>query len=96
MCQFIVKVILTRSIEWQNQKVLNLISQVIEAGLVQEFIKTTRVIALIEVASRESKQGGEQALLIFQTARVPVHSAIDLTIEQILPIDTNLKCEIGE
>lgn len=70
------------------------LTDVVEAGLVQEFVKTTRVIALIELASNESKQGGEQALLIFQTARVPVHSAIDLTIEQILPIDTNLKCEI--
>ena len=62
----------------------------------EEFVKTTRVIALIELASNEIKQGGEQALLIFQTARVPVHSAIDLTIEQIIPIDTNIKCEIGE
>lgn len=70
------------------------LTAVIEAGLVQEFVKTTRVIALVEVASHESKQGGEQALLIFQTARVPVHSAIDLSIEQIIPIDTNLKCEI--
>lgn len=95
MCYFVVKVSWARSILWQ-QRVLNPVSQVIEAGLVQEFIKTTRVIALIEVASHESKQGGEQALLIFQTARVPVHSAIDLSIEQILPIDTNLKCEIGE
>ena len=62
----------------------------------EEFVKTTRVIALIEVAASECKQGGEQALLIFQTARVPVHSSIDLSIEQIIPIDTNLKCEIGE
>ncbi|XP_063845659.1 inositol polyphosphate 5-phosphatase OCRL-like isoform X4 [Scylla paramamosain] len=69
-------------------------SLVVEAGLVEEFIKTTRVIALIEVAASECKQGGEQALLIFQTARVPVHSSIDLSIEQIIPIDTNLKCEI--
>ncbi|KAG7153258.1 Inositol polyphosphate 5-phosphatase OCRL-like, partial [Homarus americanus] len=73
---------------------LNQVSQVVEAGLVQEFIKTTRVVALIEVTTQEVKQGGEQALLIFQTARVPVHSAIDLSIEQVLPIDTNLKCEI--
>lgn len=70
------------------------VTAVVEAGLVQEFIKTTRVVALIEVASAEAKQGGEQALLIFQTARVPVHSAIDLSIEQVLPIDSNLKCEI--
>ncbi|XP_045610419.1 inositol polyphosphate 5-phosphatase OCRL isoform X2 [Procambarus clarkii] len=69
------------------------LTAVVEAGLVQEFIKTTRVIALIEVIE-EGKQGGEQALLIFQTARVPVHSAIDLSIEQVLPIDSNLKCEL--
>lgn len=62
----------------------------------QDFIKNTRVVALIEVASTQVKQGGEQALLIFQTARVPVHSAIDLSIEQVLPVDTNLKCEIGK
>lgn len=70
------------------------LTAVVEAGLVQEFIKLTRVVALIEVAAQETKQGGEQALLIFQTARVPVHSAIDLSIEQVLPIDSNLKCEI--
>ncbi|XP_068249219.1 inositol polyphosphate 5-phosphatase OCRL isoform X1 [Palaemon carinicauda] len=70
------------------------LTAVVEAGLVQEFIKTTRVVALIEIATQEAKQGGEQALLIFQTARVPVHSAIDLSIEQVLPIDSNLKCEI--
>ena len=66
-----------------------------EAGLVQEFIKTTRVVALIEIV-QEVKQGGEQALLIFQTARVPVHSAIDLSIEKVLPVDSSLKCEIGK
>nr|XP_053649458.1 inositol polyphosphate 5-phosphatase OCRL-like isoform X2 [Cherax quadricarinatus] len=70
------------------------LTAVVEAGLVQEFIKTTRVVALIEVTTQEIKQGGEQALLIFQTARVPVHSAIDLSIEQVLPIDSNLKCEL--
>ncbi|XP_071521697.1 inositol polyphosphate 5-phosphatase OCRL [Panulirus ornatus] len=70
------------------------LTAVVEAGLVQEFIKTTRIVALIEVTTQEIKQGGEQALLIFQTARVPVHSAIDLSIEQVLPIDSNLKCEI--
>ncbi|KAK8745203.1 hypothetical protein OTU49_000512 [Cherax quadricarinatus] len=72
------------------------LTAVVEAGLVQEFIKTTRVVALIEVTTQEIKQGGEQALLIFQTARVPVHSAIDLSIEQVLPIDSNLKCELDE
>lgn len=81
---------------FMSYETLNPASQVVEAGLVQEFIKTTRVVALIEVAAQETKQGGEQALLIFQTARVPVHSAIDLSIEQVLPIDSNLKCEIGE
>lgn len=62
----------------------------------EEFIKTTRVVALIEVVTQEAKQGGEHALLIFQTARVPVHSSIDLRIEQVLPVDNSLKCEIGE
>ncbi|KAK4295648.1 hypothetical protein Pmani_031812 [Petrolisthes manimaculis] len=70
------------------------LTAVVEAGLVQDFIKNTRVVALIEVASTHVKQGGEQALLIFQTARVPVHSAIDLSIEQVIAVDTNLKCEI--
>ncbi|CAL4061657.1 unnamed protein product, partial [Meganyctiphanes norvegica] len=71
------------------------ITAVVEAGLVQEFVKTTRVVALIEICPDGSKTTlGEQALLIFQTARVPIHSAIDLSIEKVLPIDTNLKCEI--
>ncbi|KAK7080496.1 hypothetical protein SK128_017628 [Halocaridina rubra] len=70
------------------------LTAVVEAGLVQDFVKTTRVVALIELGAHETKQGGEQALLIFQTVRVPVHSAIDLSIERVLPIDSALRCEI--
>lgn len=72
------------------------LTAVVEAGLVQEFVKTTRVVALIDLCTDGSNKTtqGDQALLIFHPARVPIHSAIDLSIENVLPIDTNLKCEI--
>ena len=66
----------------------------VEAGLVEDFVKTTRVVALIECNDPHGN-GSLHALFIFQTARVPVHSAFDLQLELIVPIDLNLRCEIG-
>ncbi|XP_076049020.1 type II inositol 1,4,5-trisphosphate 5-phosphatase-like isoform X2 [Oratosquilla oratoria] len=74
----------------EKLKLQHKLTAVVEAGLVQDFVKTTRVIALVE----GGQGGGEQAIIIFQTARIPVHSAIDLSVEQAFAVDGSLRCEL--
>ncbi|XP_064627898.1 type II inositol 1,4,5-trisphosphate 5-phosphatase-like isoform X2 [Lineus longissimus] len=59
----------------------------IEAGLVEGWVKTSRVLALVG-------KEGEYGLLVFKTTRSPCVSPTDLSIEQALPINLEFKCAV--
>ena len=59
-----------------------------EAMLIQGWLKTTRLLALIN-------KGSTNALVILLTSRTPPQVYSDLTIERILPIDQDFQCDIG-
>lgn len=54
----------------------------------QGWVKATRVIALVN-------KGATYALVIFLISRTPPQVYSDLTIERVLPIDQDFKCDIG-
>ncbi|XP_003425852.1 inositol polyphosphate 5-phosphatase OCRL [Nasonia vitripennis] len=59
-----------------------------EAMLIQGWLKTTRLIALVN-------KGSTNALVILITSRTPPQVYSDLSIERILPIDQDFQCDIG-
>ncbi|KAI4496546.1 hypothetical protein M0804_000356 [Polistes exclamans] len=58
-----------------------------EASLMQGWAKATRVIALVS-------KGVTYALVVFLISRTPPQVYSDLTIERVLPIDQDFKCDI--
>jgi phosphatidylinositol-bisphosphatase len=60
-----------------------------EAMLIRDWFKTTRLIALVN-------KGSTNALVILLISRVPPQVYSDLTIEKILPIDQDFQCDIGK
>lgn len=54
----------------------------------QGWVKATRVIALVN-------KGATYALVVFLMSRTPPQVYSDLTIERVLPIDQDFKCDIG-
>ncbi|KAJ8669739.1 hypothetical protein QAD02_000998 [Eretmocerus hayati] len=59
-----------------------------EAMLVQGWLKTTRLLALVN-------KGSTNALVIILTSRTPPQVYSDLTIEKVLPIDQDFQCDVG-
>ncbi|XP_034936356.1 inositol polyphosphate 5-phosphatase OCRL isoform X2 [Chelonus insularis] len=59
----------------------------VEASLMQGWIKATRLLALVN-------KGTTHALVILLTSRNPPQVYSDLTIERVLPIDQEFKCNI--
>lgn len=59
-----------------------------EASLIQGCVKTVRIIALLG-------KGTTQALAILISSRTPPQVYSDLTIERLLPIDQDFKCNIS-
>ncbi|KAK0087327.1 hypothetical protein PV325_001267 [Microctonus aethiopoides] len=60
-----------------------------EASLMQGWIKPLRLLALVN-------KGSTHALVILLTSRNPPQVYSDLTIERVIPIDQDFKCDIGE
>ncbi|XP_031826523.1 oculocerebrorenal syndrome of Lowe isoform X2 [Nomia melanderi] len=60
-----------------------------EASLIQGWVKAPRIVALLN-------KGTTHALVILITSRTPPQVYSDLTIERILPIDQDFKCNINE
>lgn len=58
-----------------------------EASLMQGWVRISRILALVE---RDSTY----ALFVFLSATMPPQSFTDLTIERILPIDSEFRCDI--
>lgn len=58
-----------------------------EASLIQDWVKTARIIALVN-------KGATYALVVLLTSRMPPQVYSDLTIERVLPIDQDFKCNI--
>ncbi|CAG2118652.1 unnamed protein product [Medioppia subpectinata] len=61
----------------------------ISSGLVQDWVITNRILALIE-------NHNSYGLLVFVTSTPTVKTASDLTIESALPVNSDFKCEIGK
>ncbi|XP_006608948.1 type II inositol 1,4,5-trisphosphate 5-phosphatase isoform X2 [Apis laboriosa] len=59
-----------------------------EASLIQGWVKAARIIALLN-------KGTTHALVILITSRTPPQVYSDLTIERVLPIDQDFKCNIN-
>ncbi|XP_066583845.1 uncharacterized protein Ocrl [Prorops nasuta] len=59
-----------------------------EASLMQGWVRAQRLIALVN-------KGSTNALVVLLTSRTPPQVYSDLTIERILPIDQDFKCDIG-
>lgn len=59
-----------------------------EASLIQGHIKASRLLALVN-------KGTTNALVILLASRNPPQVYSDLTIERVIPIDQNFKCDIG-
>lgn len=57
----------------------------VEAGLVQGWVKSPRILALVE-------RHGQFGLVIFCTQRNPIFSTSDLIYDSVLPIYKNFKC----
>ncbi len=62
-----------------------------EAGLVQGWIKTRRMLVVVE--PRAPAQG-HRALLVLSSASYPVSSSADLTLERAVAIDAGFSCDI--
>ncbi|CAK9797954.1 Type II inositol 1,4,5-trisphosphate 5-phosphatase [Anthophora plagiata] len=60
----------------------------IEASLIQGWVKAARIVALLN-------KGTTHALVILITSRTPPRVYSDLTIERVLPIDQDFKCNIN-
>lgn len=60
-----------------------------EASLMQGWVKASRLLALVN-------KGPTHALVILLTSRNPPQVYSDLTIERVLPIDQEFKCDIGK
>lgn len=65
---------------------LNQFFQALEAGLVQEWIRTNRLLVLVENST-------ESALLIYIVSK---NVADEFSLERTIPLDTEFKCEIGK
>lgn len=59
----------------------------LEAGLVHDWVKTTRLLALVE-------RQGEHGLFIYSSSCSPITCSADLQLEKVLPINTDFRCEI--
>ncbi|XP_076642759.1 oculocerebrorenal syndrome of Lowe [Halictus rubicundus] len=59
-----------------------------EASLIQGWVKPTRIVALLN-------KGTTHALVILITSKTPPQVYSDLTIERVLPIDQDFKCNIN-
>jgi phosphatidylinositol-bisphosphatase len=60
-----------------------------EASLMQGWVRTSRVLALAE-------HDNNHALFVFMSSRMPPQLFSDLSIERVLPVDADFRCEIGE
>ena len=60
-----------------------------EASFMQGWVKAARILAVV---NKESTY----ALVILLTSRTPPQVYSDLTIERVLPIDEDFKCDIGK
>lgn len=60
-----------------------------EASLMQGWVKASRLLALVN-------KGPTHGLVILLTSRNPPQVYSDLTIERVLPIDQEFKCDIGK
>lgn len=75
---------------WVKKKENSLIKiKTTEASLMQGWIKPLRLLALVN-------KGSTHALVILLTSRNPPQVYSDLTIERVIPIDQDFKCDIGE
>ncbi|XP_012276603.1 inositol polyphosphate 5-phosphatase OCRL-1 isoform X2 [Orussus abietinus] len=59
-----------------------------EASLMQGWVRAARLLALVN-------KGSTYAVVILLTSRSPPQVYSDLTIERVLPIDQDFKCDIG-
>lgn len=65
-----------------------IIIKTMEASLIQSWVKAPRLLALVN-------KGPTHALVILLTSRNPPQVYSDLTIERVVPIDQEFKCDIG-
>ena len=63
-------------------------NKAMEASLMQGAVKALRLLALVNKATTN-------ALVILLTSRNPPQVYSDLTIERVIPIDEDFKCDIG-
>ncbi|GIY96710.1 hypothetical protein CEXT_436361 [Caerostris extrusa] len=59
----------------------------VEAGLVQDWVKSNRVLALIE-------HSGEHGIFILVQTRTPSSNPGYLSIEKAIPINDSFRCDI--
>ncbi|XP_013775252.1 inositol polyphosphate 5-phosphatase OCRL-1-like isoform X1 [Limulus polyphemus] len=59
----------------------------IEAGLVRDWVKTSRILVLVQ-------NNNEHGLLVFVSSKPNVTSTADLSVEKAFPINEHFKCEI--
>ncbi|XP_046393866.1 inositol polyphosphate 5-phosphatase OCRL [Ischnura elegans] len=64
-----------------------IVTAVHEASLLQEFVRAPRVLALAE-------HQGNHAFFVFISSRFPVQLFSDLTLERVIPIDSDFRCEL--
>lgn len=59
----------------------------IDAGLVREWVKTSRILVLVE-------HSGEHGFFICISSKATITNSEDISIEKTIPVDDNFKCEI--
>ncbi|TRY74769.1 hypothetical protein TCAL_09197 [Tigriopus californicus] len=59
-----------------------------EGGLIQGWVQSRRLVVVVGVSS------GQYALVIFTSQTFPVGRVEDLAIDDVIPVDKELKCEI--
>ncbi|XP_075217089.1 oculocerebrorenal syndrome of Lowe [Lycorma delicatula] len=63
------------------------VASIHEASLMQGWVRTSRILALVE-------KDGNYGLFILLTSHVPPQTVTDLTIDRVLAIDTDFRCDI--
>ncbi|KAG8227603.1 hypothetical protein J437_LFUL008439 [Ladona fulva] len=62
-------------------------NKLVSASLLQEFVRAPRVLALAE-------HQGNHAFFVFISSRFPAQLFSDLTLERVIPIDSDFRCEL--
>nr|CAD7205511.1 unnamed protein product [Timema douglasi] len=63
------------------------VSHVHEASLMHGWVRTSRLLALVE-------HNNHHAIFVFISSRVPPQTPQDLTVDRALPVDIDFRCEI--